>query len=159
MSLVALLECSHFFPPSFFLSFFYLARVVGFQRFIRLNQFLSRCRPLPVLPSFWFFKGTTRKFSDFTVRKTTTVFVCVSFLSFDAFVFDPPPPVAQIPYVVIAEQSKTLYKKTLETFAGANPILTVDQKSTLDKMAAFLSMEPSAVTDIHAEVRVTSLFL
>lgn len=60
--------------------------------------------------------------------------------------------VLQIPYVVIAEQAKILYKKTLETYTDANPIITVEHKDTLDKMAAFLSMDSAAVADIHSEV-------
>lgn len=60
---------------------------------------------------------------------------------------------SQIPYVVIAEQAKTLYSKTLEAWAGDNRIISVDEKKTLDNMAAFLSMDSSAVDEIHSDVR------
>jgi len=59
----------------------------------------------------------------------------------------------QIPYVVIAEQAKELYKTTLTAYAGGQRILTVEEKANLDKMKDFLSMEQSAVDDIHSEVR------
>ncbi|CBJ30096.1 IAP100 protein [Ectocarpus siliculosus] len=62
----------------------------------------------------------------------------------------------KIPYVVIAEQAKDLYKKTLTAYAGGNRIITVDEKDSLDKMAEFLSMDSSAVDEIHAEMCSTT---
>ncbi|CAM9178612.1 unnamed protein product [Pylaiella littoralis] len=58
----------------------------------------------------------------------------------------------KIPYVVIAEQAKHLYKTTLAAYAKNDRIITADEKETLDKMADFLSMEASAVDEIHAEL-------
>lgn len=56
--------------------------------------------------------------------------------------------------MVIAEQAKSLYEQTLEAWASNNPIISEEEKSNLDKMAAFLSMEASAVEDIHSRVSV-----
>eukprot|EP00752_Nemacystus_decipiens_P017831 g15987.t1 len=58
----------------------------------------------------------------------------------------------KIPYVVIAEQAKELYKTTLAAYASNNRIITADEKAKLDKMAAFLSMDSSAVDEIHSEL-------
>lgn len=54
--------------------------------------------------------------------------------------------------MVIAEQAKGLYKTTLTAYAQNGRIITADEKSTLDKMAEFLSMDSSAVDEIHSEV-------
>lgn len=54
--------------------------------------------------------------------------------------------------MVIAEQAKDLYKTTLSAYAGNNRIITEDEKRKLDDMADFLSMQPAAVEEIHAEV-------
>lgn len=55
--------------------------------------------------------------------------------------------------MVIAEQAKGLYKTTLTAYAQNGRIITADEKATLDKMAEFLSMDSSAVDEIHSEVR------
>lgn len=60
--------------------------------------------------------------------------------------------------MVIAEQAKQLYKTTLAAYAKNNRIITVDEKDSLDKMAEFLSMEASAVEEIHAEVGFSVVF-
>lgn len=55
--------------------------------------------------------------------------------------------------MVIAEQAKGLYKTTLAAYAINGRIITAEEKENLDKMADFLSMDSSAVDEIHSEVR------
>ena len=54
--------------------------------------------------------------------------------------------------MVIQEQAKSLYKSTLDAWAGGGRILSAEQKESLDKMAAFLSMDDSAVEETHSDV-------